>query len=515
MNRQRLWGLFLIAGVLFAVSASANAACGYEIGQRVYLKVDHPDGHPTLWKGMTGRIVCFHEGGVRYTTMVSWDGWTAGHNNFWYCNTWIGWWWARWNSHWWVGCHEISEVPPICDLFDGGEAERYFTPQRVVTGQNGQPFEVGFRIWNGGGGDPENTIYVHVYASRDTSITQSDYYLGSTNCFISAEGDVALKVRGNFPTHIPAGLYYIGWIIDQDRKIQELDETNNRAWVESYRLTVAAPPGNTSLELSAATGGRIVDPGEGVYTYFGSRVVQVEASPDPHCAFLGWTGTAVTAGRVANPRAARTSVTVNGQYTLEAVFAGPHLLIDDFEAYDPYGNPLNRTWVDGIGYMDPEPGHPGTGTGAVVDNPRTPPDAPYMVHSGRQSMEVVYDNSSEPWHSLVQRNWYEFQNWTKTGADTLSLWFRGSRDNAPEPLYIVVEDYSGLMVAAQHPDPQAAQIEGWIHWDIPFAQFENAGAMLSRVKRMYIRVGDEDYPTWDSTGVLYFDDITLVHSGLR
>ena len=514
MRSRRRWELLLIVGLLCAVGAPAKAGpCGYELGDCVECAVDHPDGHPTLWEGMTGRIICFNYSGPWQHVLVSWDGWTHGHNNIWPCESPILWW--VWNSLWWVYCHEIRPCGSMPDLFDGGEAERYFTPRRVVAGQPGQPFEVGFRVWNGGGADPENAIYVHVYASRDTSITQSDYYLGSTNCFVGAGGDVGLKVKGSFPTQVPAGLYYVGWIIDQDRKIEESDEANNRAWVESYRLTVASPPGSLSLELSAATGGRIVDPGEGVYTYFSSRVVQVEASPDPNCSFLGWTGTAVTAGRVANPRAARTSVTVNGQYTLEAVFAGAHLVIDDFEAYDAYGNPLNHTWVDGIGYVEPPPGHPGTHTGAVINNPRTPPDASYKVHGGRQSMELIYDNTIRPWHSLVERSWYEFQNWTKTGADTLSVWFRGARDNAPEPLYIVVEDYSGLMVASQHPDPQAAQVEEWTRWDIPLAQFENAGAMLSRVKRMYIRVGEEDYPTYDSTGVLYFDDITLVHSGLR
>lgn len=512
MRRRKLWVFLLIAGLLCAVNTSANAGfCGFELGDRVEAAVDHPAGHPTLWEGMTGTVICF-----TFTwplpVLVSWDGWTAGHNNDWFCETAI--WPYAFNSCWWVHCNEIRLAGGLPELFDGGEAERYFTPQRVVTGRPWQPFEVGFSVWNGGNSDPEATIYVHVYASRDTSITKSDYYIGSTNCFISAGGSVRLKVKGEFPTHIPAGLYYIGWIIDPDRKIEERDETNNRAWVTSYRLTVAAPPGTPSLELWAAAGGQIVEPGEGVHTNVGSRPVSVEASADPNCSFAGWVGTAVTAGKVADVGAAKTSVTVDGQYTLQAVFDGAHLLIDDFEAYDVDSNPLNQTWIDGLGYVEPAPGHPGTHTGAIVDNPRASPDASYKVHGGSQSMGLIYDNTAEPWHSLVERTWYEFQNWTKTGADTLSVWFRGARDNAPEPLYIVVEDYSGLTAASQHPDPQAAQMEDWNRWDIPLVEFENAGAMVSRVKRMYIRVGDEDDPTYDSTGVLYFDDITLVHSGL-
>ncbi len=511
IRRRKLWAFLLIAGLLCAVNTSANAGfCGFELGDRVEAAVDHPAGHPTLWEGMTGTVICF-----TFTwplpVLVSWDGWADGHNNIWFCETPIL--PYAFNSCWWVHCNEIRPAGGIPELFDGGEAQRYFAPQRVVAGQPGQPFEVGFSVWNGGNGHPEATIYVHVYASRDARITKSDYYIGKTNCYISAGGTARLAVKGSVPTHIPAGFYYIGWIIDQDQKIEERDETNNRAWVTSYRLTVAAPPGRPSLELSAAAGGRIVDPGEGVYTYIGPSVVQVEASPDPNCSFLGWTGTAVTAGHVANAGAPKTSVTVDDRYTLQALFDGPHLVIEDFQAYDVDSNRLNQTWIDGLGYVEPAPGHPGTKTGAIVSNPRPSARESYKVHGGSQSMELTYDNTFEPWHSLVERTWYEFRNWTKTGADTLSVWFRGAQENGPEPLYILVEDYSGLIVASEHPDPQAAQMEGWNRWDIPLAEFENAGLMLSRVKRMYIRVGDEDDPTFDSTGVLYFDDITLVHSG--
>jgi len=42
---------------------------------------------------------------------------------------------------------------------------------------------------------------------------------------------------------------------------------------------------------------------------------------DPHYHFMNWTGTAVTAGKVADPTSANTTVTMVGDYTLEANFA--------------------------------------------------------------------------------------------------------------------------------------------------------------------------------------------------
>ena len=514
MKRRRRWESLLIAGLLCSVNASASTGpCGFELGQRIEAAVDHPAGAGTLWEGMTGTVICFDYDDPILPLLVSWDGWTAGHNQTFFCESTIL--PYALNSCWWVHCSDVQPVDVWPELFDGGEAARYFSPRRVVAGQSWQPFEVGFRVWNGGGGAPEATIYVDVYASRDTSIRTSDYYLGSTNCFIGPGGSMALKVKGEFPTDIPAGFYYIGWIIDPDRKIAERDESNNRAWVTSYRLTVAAPAGSPSLELSAAAGGQISDPGEGVFTYPSLTVVPLEASPDPNCSFLRWIGTAVTAGKVADADAANTSVTVDGRYDLQAVFDGAHLVIEDFEAYDALENQLNQTWIDGLGYVEPAPGHPGTGTGAIVHCPRMSPAERYMVHGGMQSMELSYDNTFAPWYSLVERQWNEFQNWAATGTDTLSLWYRGASDNTPEPLYVTVEDYSGLSVPSMHPDPEATVIEEWSRWDIPLKEFEDAGVMLSRVKRIYISVGDKDDPTYDSVGVLYFDDITLAHSQMQ
>ncbi len=59
-------------------------------------------------------------------------------------------------------------------------------------------------------------------------------------------------------------------------------------------------------------------------------------------------------------------------------------------------------------------------------------DAPFaensIVHSGRQSMPLAYDNTAAPFYSEAERTWDTPQDWTTNGADSVVLYVRG---NAP------------------------------------------------------------------------------------
>jgi predicted outer membrane repeat protein len=76
------------------------------------------------------------------------------------------------------------------------------------------------------------------------------------------------------------------------------------------------------LTVSSSQGGSVTVPGEGFFEYSSTTVVTVQAVADPNFQFAGWSGTAVDTGKVANPNAANTQVTVDGFYTLHAQF-GP------------------------------------------------------------------------------------------------------------------------------------------------------------------------------------------------
>ena len=98
----------------------------------------------------------------------------------------------------------------------------------------------------------------------------------------------------------------------------------------------------------------------------------------------------------------------------------PCLVVDDFESYtnsDP--NIIYKTWKDGLGYS------PGNGTGSRAGY-RDPDYAEVtIVHEGKQSMPVDYNNVNLPYYSEVDRTFGAPQNWTVYGVKALTLWLKG------------------------------------------------------------------------------------------
>jgi len=102
-----------------------------------------------------------------------------------------------------------------------------------------------------------------------------------------------------------------------------------------------------------------------------------------------------------------------------------YLPIDDFESYtNDSPNRIFQTWVDGIGYSEDDffpVANPGNNTGAAVGHDIWTTGTTYrtiaetgIVHSGRQSMPLYYDNSNVA-YSEAQRTWTTAQNWTING----------------------------------------------------------------------------------------------------
>ncbi len=61
-------------------------------------------------------------------------------------------------------------------------------------------------------------------------------------------------------------------------------------------------------------------PGKAILTYHAGTVVRLNATPDSGYQFVGWTG---NVGSVANVKAASTTITVNGDYSVTAKFELP------------------------------------------------------------------------------------------------------------------------------------------------------------------------------------------------
>jgi hypothetical protein len=191
-----------------------------------------------------------------------------------------------------------------------------------------------------------------------------------------------------------------------------------------------------------------------------------------------------------------------------------YLIVDDFEEYDDYCARIFYAWKDGWGHSaDPDCGveaSAGNGTGSTVGNLSAPFAEQTIVHSGAQSMPFAYDNSGatgKARYSEAQREWAAPQDWTKGNVKALTLWFHGETGNAPETLYVAVEDSTGQVRVTTHPNPEALQRAAWQQWNIALTQF--SGVNLASVKKMYLGVGNRSNPQAGGSGKLYIDDIRI------
>ena len=148
----------------------------------------------------------------------------------------------------WVNSDSLPTDFP--DLIDDGEAFSGFSPSEVVVGSSS------FNVFNDVrniGTSPSGSFCVSYYASTNTIISTSDYFIGTT-CgsslapFTWRDSDWS----GIFPSGIPPGTYWVGWIIDSSSLVSEFDETNNTAYKVAYQLTVRGSAPDI-LSVSAPT----------------------------------------------------------------------------------------------------------------------------------------------------------------------------------------------------------------------------------------------------------------------
>ncbi|MDI6451486.1 hypothetical protein [Anaerobaca lacustris] len=174
-----------------------------------------------------------------------------------------------------------------------------------------------------------------------------------------------------------------------------------------------------------------------------------------------------------------------------------YAVIDDFESYTDdidAGEAIFDTWLDG--WVN--------NTGSTVGYLDAPFAERTVVHSGAQSMPLIYDNSSAPFYSEAERD-LGGMAWNVHGADSLRLFVSGRADgsNDPEPFYVAVEDAAGRVAVVTHPD--IAVRPGWNEWRIPFSDL--TGVNLGNVRAMYMGLGDRDNPRAGGAGLVFIDDI--------
>jgi len=198
------------------------------------------------------------------------------------------------------------------------------------------------------------------------------------------------------------------------------------------------------------------------------------------------------------------------------------IVVDDFELYTnnrDAGQAVFQAWIDGLGFSGPEPNNPGNGTGSIVGHDIWNEESPYetivetgIIHGGKQSMSLYYNNTDEPYYSQASRTWPAPQDWTLNDMDTFELYFRGDPDNAPGQLYLSIEDDAGQIAFINHPNPDAVLATEWQQWSIPPADLITAGVDVTAIRKITIGVGDPDNPQPGSIGIIYIDDIRVTQS---
>jgi hypothetical protein len=189
--------------------------------------------------------------------------------------------------------------------------------------------------------------------------------------------------------------------------------------------------------------------------------------------------------------------------------------IDDFEDYNSGENQIWYVWQDGLGYGTPDtpPYYAGNGTGSAVGDESTPSYCEErIVHSGKKSMPVAYDNNKQGYacYSQVDKTLAYPRDWTEEGVNQLSLWFRGVSSNSPEPLYVAIANSTGAPVVVVNDSPTAAQVTTWTQWVIPLQTFADQGIDLTNVDKLMIGLGTKgNLTTAGGAGKMYFDDIQL------
>jgi len=166
------------------------------------------------------------------------------------------------------------------------------------------------------------------------------------------------------------------------------------------------------------------------------------------------------------------------------------LVVDDFESYNDEDNAIFDTWIDGFV----------NDTGSTVGYFDAPFAEQTVVHGGRQSMPLTYDNTGGTTISEATLTLATPQDWTKHGIKGLTLWFYGDASNTPAQLYVKIDD-SKVVYSGASDD---LLLTPWQLWYIDLA--EVTGVDLSRVSELTIGVEGGE-------GLLLIDDIELTPLG--
>jgi len=157
-----------------------------------------------------------------------------------------------------------------------------------------------------------------------------------------------------------------------------------------------------------------------------------------------------------------------------------YAVIEDMEGYNDDDNRIYDTWIDG--WVN--------NTGSQVGYEVAPFAEKTIVHGGKLSMPLLYNNEDAPFYSEAEREFATTQNWIVNGADTLSLWIHGNPAAFMEDAGTITMSAGGVDIWGTADEFRGA-----------FKSLSNNGSIVARIDS----VGNSD--PWAKAGLMIRDGL--------
>jgi len=159
---------------------------------------------------------------------------------------------------------------------------------------------------------PEGKLALYIDSTDGGDVTDPGEGLFTYNA--SEVVDLGVTAEG--------GYLFVMWTGDTEDIIDIYSGNTTITMLDDYAITANfATSGLYALIVSSTDGGEVLDPGEGLFEYSPSTVVNLTAQPNPWAWFVEWTGDDVsTIDDIYN---ATTSITMSNNYTIIAEFGMP------------------------------------------------------------------------------------------------------------------------------------------------------------------------------------------------
>ena len=152
--------------------------------------------------------------------------------------------------------------------------------------------------------------HAHTVGLRDDGTVVATGLSNDGQCDVGGWTNITQVAAGGWHT---VGLKDCGTVVATG--LNNDGQCNVGGWI--LKTLSSEPPGTYHLTISSAAGGSVAAPGDGIFAYCESEVVNLVAEAESGYGFVNWTG---DIGTIAGANDATTTITMNGDYFITANF---------------------------------------------------------------------------------------------------------------------------------------------------------------------------------------------------